>query len=77
MTLDDVRALVRTVREEGLRIQSHYKRLEEEYSNWEDQIVEVENIISQMQEDTGITREEIITPQSKTESVLEDLGIDI
>lgn len=82
MTLDDVRALVREVRERGLQIQSHYKRLEEEYSNWEDQVYEVEKIITQMQDDTGTTKEEIYEPPvvekvKKTNSVLEDLGIDI
>ena len=77
MTLDDVRALVRESREEGLRIQSHYKRLEEEYSNWEDQINEIENIITQMQEDTGIKREEIIIPASEEKTSLLDELMDM
>lgn len=77
MTLDDVRKLIAENRERGLQIQSHYKKLEQEYSDWEDQINEIEKIILQMQEDTGINREEIITPISQTNSILEDLGIDI
>lgn len=76
MTLDDVRALVRETRERGLQIQSHYKRLEQEYSDWEDQIVEIEKIIQQLQDDTGVTKEEIYEkPKSSLDSVLEEIGI--
>ncbi len=59
MTLDDVRALIKEVRNEGLRIQSHYKRLNEEYSDWEDRVNELEKIIYQAEIDTGLTKEEI------------------
>jgi len=59
MTLDDVRALIKKVRAEGLRIQSHYKRLADEYSDWEDRVNELENIIYQAELDTGLKKEEI------------------
>lgn len=59
MNLDDVRALVREVRAEGLKIQSHYKRLEQEYSDWEDRINELDKIISRAEDDTGLTKKEI------------------
>ncbi len=78
MTLDDVRELVQKTREQGLQIQSHYKRLEQEYSDWEDQINEIEKIILQMQEDSGITKQEIYEPpKSNLDNTLEDLGLDI
>lgn len=76
MTLDDVRALVHETRERGLQIQSHYKRLEQEYADWEDQILEVEKIIQQLQDDTGVTKEEIYEkPKSSLDSILEEIGI--
>jgi predicted nuclease with TOPRIM domain len=59
MTLDDVRNLIKEVRSEGLQIQSHYKRLELEYSDWEDRVNELEKIIYQAELDTGLTKEEI------------------
>lgn len=77
MTLDDVRAEIAKVREEGLKIQSHYKHLEQLYSDWEDSLVRVERMIDQVKEDTGLDREEIIKPVPKSESILDELGIDI
>lgn len=62
MTIDDVRAMVKTLREEGLQIQSHYKRLEQEYSDWEDRLYALDKIISQAEEETGLTKEQIIEP---------------
>lgn len=59
MNLDDVRALVKEVREEGLRIQRHYKRLEEEYSDWEDRVWKLDQMLSKLEDETGLTKEEI------------------
>lgn len=82
MTLDDVRALVREVRERGLQIQSHYKHIEKLYEEWEDDMVKVEKLVDQLREDSGLTKEEIYEPpivekKKKVNSVFEDLGIDI
>lgn len=62
MTLDDVRAMVKALRQEGLQIQSHYKRLEQEYSDWEDRLYALDIIISQAEEETGLTKEQIMEP---------------
>ena len=62
MTLDELRSMVQEVREEGLKIQRHYKRLEQEYSDWENRVNEIENIVYQAELDTGITKEEIMSP---------------
>jgi predicted nuclease with TOPRIM domain len=59
MSLDDVRALVHSVREEGLRIQRHYKKLEEEYSDWEDRVWKLDKILLEMEEKTGLSKQEI------------------
>jgi len=69
MTLDDVRALVKEVHEEGLRIQSHYKRLAQEYSDWEDRVNELDKIISQAEKDTGLTKEEIFKEPSEFDDI--------
>ena len=59
LNLDDVRALVRKAHEEGLRIQSHYKRLEQEYSDWEDRIIALDKLLSDAEEQFNLPREEI------------------
>ena len=69
MTLDDVRKLVKEVREEGLKIQSHYKRLEQEYSDWEDRVYELDKILSRAEEDTGISKEEIYREPTELDDV--------
>lgn len=76
MTLDDVRELVKEVRAEGLQIQSHYKRLEQEYSDWEDRVRDLEKIIAQAEEDTGLSKQEIIAVPSPLGDIFDDLGID-
>ena len=83
MTVDDVRALIKDVRAEGLKIQSHYKRLELEYSDWEDRVNELEKIIAQAESDTGITKEEIYKEPNDFDGIdidedinLEDITLD-
>ena len=71
MTLDDVRAEMKRVRERGLQIISNYKRLEQEYSDWEDEIVKIDKIITQMQEDMGLNKQEIIEEKSLLDELLE------
>lgn len=72
MTLDDVRGLIKEVRAQGLQIQSHYKRLEQEYSDWEDRVNELDKIIYQAELDTGLVKEEIY----KQPNELDDINID-
>ncbi len=60
LTLDDVRAMVKETRERGLQIQRHYKRLEQEYSDWEDEIVKIQKIIDAFAEETGADKEDIL-----------------
>lgn len=59
-TLDDLKAAVAAHREEGKRLIRHLKRIEEEYSDWEDRTVQIENAIAQAELDTGLTKEEIL-----------------
>jgi len=71
-TLDDVRAAVRQLHEEGKRIQSHYKRLDQEYSDWEDRLNALDVAIHEAELETGLKREEIINPMSN--ELTDDLG---
>src|SRR4029077_7990896 len=72
MTLDDVRALIRQVKEEGLKIQSHYKKLELYYSDWEDDLKYVDDIIAKVCEDTGVEKEALETEDDDFSEFLED-----
>lgn len=72
MTLDDVRALVKNVRAEGLKIQSHYKKLELYYSEWEDNLKLVDDAVNELCDRTGITKEEIETEDDDFTEFLEE-----
>ena len=72
LTLDEVRAMVRQLRDEGLKIQSHYKRLDQEYGDWEDRLNALDQAISQAEIDTGLKREEII--DHKHNELTDELG---
>jgi predicted nuclease with TOPRIM domain len=73
MTLDDVRALVRKLHKEGLQIQSHYKRLDKEYSDWEDRLNELDKIISQAEDETGLSKQQIMEPENPFDSLLDEV----
>lgn len=61
LSLDEVRAEVKAAREQGLRIQSHYKKLEKEYSDWEDRINKLDILLNQAEDEFGLTKKEILT----------------
>ena len=71
MTVDDIRELVKNTREVGLQIQSNYKRLEQEYSDWEDRVNELNKIIQQAEDDAGITKEEIYSKPDIIDDILD------
>lgn len=62
-TLEDLKAVIAAHREEGKRLIRHLKRIDQEYSDWEDRTIEIEAAISQAELDTGLTKEEIIQPK--------------
>jgi len=71
-TIDDLKAGIDRVREEGRKIISHFNRLEREYSDWEERVLELENAIQQAQEDAGLTKEEIVQQINEPELSLFD-----
>ena len=48
------------LKEQGKKIISHYKKLEEYYSEWEDRLYKIELKIQEIEKDTGLDKEEII-----------------
>lgn len=58
--LDDLKAAVKAHREEGKKIINHFKRLESEYSDWEDRLVEIEAAIAEAEQITGLDKKEIL-----------------
>ena len=60
MTLQELRIHIEEVKNVGLQIQSHYKKLEKEYSDWEDDFNRIQNRIDELKEENGLTEKEIL-----------------
>lgn len=75
-TVDDLKVGIAKLWEDGKKIASHYKRLEKEYDDWQDRLYEIEKLIAQAEEDTGLTKEEIIAPTREVDEFLDELGIE-
>lgn len=65
-TVDDLKKAVKLHWEEGEKIRSHYKRLEQGYSDWEDRLIAIENAITALEDDAGLTKEELLQKPEKT-----------
>lgn len=72
-TLDDLKAAIAEHREEGRKIIRHFKRLEQEYSDWEDRLVEIDRAIEECEKQTGLAKEEIVAPKNTVDSIIEDI----
>lgn len=62
-TLDDLKAAITAHKEEGKRLIRHLKRIEQEYSDWEDRTILIENAITEAEKITGLSKEEIEKPK--------------
>lgn len=71
-TLDELKVGITKLWEEGKKIQSHYKRLEKEYDDWQDRLYEIEKIITETEKVTGLTKEEIVEPKSLLDDIFGD-----
>lgn len=58
LNLEELREEIRLAREDGLKIISHYKKMEEYYSEWEDRLASIERKITDA-EGTGLDRQVI------------------
>lgn len=77
LTVEDLQKAVKLHWEEGEKIQSHYKRLEKGYSDWEDRLLAIENAIVALEDQTGLTKEEVLVKPAKAEKKAEaDFDID-
>lgn len=70
LSLAELRAEVQAVREEGLKIQSHYKRLEKEYSDWEDRFYALEKAVDEAETITGLNKQDIY----EDKGIFNDIG---
>lgn len=75
-TIDDLRKAIKLHWEEGESIQRHYKRLEKGYSDWEDRLIEIENAITALEDEAGLTKEELLAKPKKEEKVSQDFDLD-
>lgn len=73
--LDDLKAAIREHWERGKQIISHFKRLEEEYSDWEDGLVELERQVDEYAEENGVSKEELIRKPAKEPKPESDIDI--
>lgn len=69
-TLDDLKAAIAAHREAGKKIINHFKRLESEYSDWEDRLIEIEAAIEEAEKITGIKKEEILEEKNIFDDLL-------
>jgi len=71
-TLDDVRKAAKELMAEGKKIISHFKRLENEYSDWEDRVNELDKVVQELEESNGLTKEDIFEDKGVFSDIIED-----
>lgn len=64
--LDELRKAINAHKEEGRKLISHFNKMQEYYSDWEDRLVEIDNAVERIKKEHGISRDEIVEPE-KTE----------
>lgn len=60
--LNDLRKAIEFHKEQGARIISLQKNIEEYYAEWEDYLVKIDRAIAQAAEEHGITEQEVVEP---------------
>lgn len=59
LNLQELREEIIALKKEGQIIMSHYKKLDEYYSDWEDRLYKIEKKIQEAEEQYNIPKEEI------------------
>mgnify|MGYP001616136013 CR=1 FL=1 len=62
-TLEELREAIRAHKETAASLIRHLHRIEQEYSDWEDRVVSIENAIEEAEKIVGLKKEEIETPK--------------
>lgn len=75
-TVDDLKKAIKLHWEEGEKIQSHYKRLEKGYSDWEDRLIAIENAITQLEDEAGLSKEELLQKPPKEVKVSTEFDLE-
>jgi septal ring factor EnvC (AmiA/AmiB activator) len=74
-SIEELKAAIQKARDTAKNLLSNLTRIEKEYSDWEDRIVEIEKAIQEVEDDTGLSKEDIVKPISKNEKLNEELGL--
>lgn len=75
-TIEDLRKAIKLHWEEGEKIQSHYRRLEKGYSDWEDRLIEIENAVSSLEDENGLSKEEEFKKPAKQPKEVVEIDLD-
>lgn len=75
-TIDDLRKAIKLHWEEGQKIQSHYRRLEKGYSDWEDRLIAIENAITELEDEAGLSKEELLAKPTKEAIAPQEFDLD-
>jgi ribulose 1,5-bisphosphate carboxylase large subunit-like protein len=68
-SFDNIKKAIKEHWEEGKKIISHFQKMEEGYSDWEDRLIEIENAIVEYEDETGLSKEEVLkAPAKETKS---------
>jgi predicted nuclease with TOPRIM domain len=59
LTVEELRGYIKQAQDTLTNLKSNIARLEDEYGDWEDRLWAIENGIQHMEQEKGITREEI------------------
>ena len=61
LNLQELRDEIVELREQGEKIISHYKKLDEYYADWQDRFYKIELKIQEVERETGLDKQEITT----------------
>lgn len=59
INLQELREEIFKIKEEGSKIISHYRKLEEYYDDWQDRLYKIEKQIQEAENELGLNKEEI------------------
>lgn len=60
LDLQELRDEIVEIKKEGEKIISHFNKMQEYYSDWEDRLLKIEYAILEAEEQHGLTREEVV-----------------
>jgi ribulose 1,5-bisphosphate carboxylase large subunit-like protein len=62
LTVHEIKEEILALQAEGLKIISHFEKMKEYYSDWEDRFNKIEAKLQELEENTGLNSDEILEP---------------